>query len=422
MKKIFFLTCYFFIGIFVYSHDLAEAVFECDMPTVQKYVEKLNADLNKKTDYYIDNVKNPTYLFISVHNRNQGSEIEKRRMVKYLLEHGALIDDDTFFYVLEFSDYEMLWVLYNYGNFDNYRTISIGDIEASHSPINSVVNLLGSLFGKESEYEELEKKKWTLLDYFLSSYFHRWHENYNYNVQRNLYDGVYDGGSIWDNKDTDNFYMIEALCRISSTVNYENCNHTVWLIAEDLDHTRKYLREGVAFRNIDFMAMNLLRNEELISFLKDLDFYKPANIESKKLGQTAFWILQEYFKGKIDSNTIKFLKAVYSERVNGSSEDITQIILDCINSGINLHTQLDNFSKYNPFIFAAMYCYPETLEKIISVDKNYNLKMYDYVSDDVIKFRFNGDVKDFYSMPVDDIIFVKCPTENIKFLREKFGR
>lgn len=158
MKKIFFLTCYFFIGIFVYSHDLAEAVFECDMPTVQKYVEKLNADLNKKTDYYIDNVKNPTYLFISVHNRNQGSEIEKRRMVKYLLEHGALIDDDTFFYVLEFSDYEMLWVLYNYGNFDNYRTISIGDIEASHSPINSVVNLLGSLFGKESEYEELEKK------------------------------------------------------------------------------------------------------------------------------------------------------------------------------------------------------------------------------------------------------------------------
>ncbi len=142
MKKIFFLTCYFFIGIFVYSHDLAEAVFECDMPTVQKYVEKLNADLNKKTDCYIDNVENPAYLFISVHNRNQGSEIEKRRMVKYLLEHGALIDDDTFFYVLEFSDYEMLWVLYNYGSVsdDVIKFRFNGDVKDFYSmPVDDII-------------------------------------------------------------------------------------------------------------------------------------------------------------------------------------------------------------------------------------------------------------------------------------------
>ena len=67
MKKfssVFFLI---FLPIFVYSQNLAQAILQCDFSTVQKYVEKLDADLNKRIEnQYIDNVQNPTYLFLSV--------------------------------------------------------------------------------------------------------------------------------------------------------------------------------------------------------------------------------------------------------------------------------------------------------------------------------------------------------------------
>lgn len=137
MKKfssVFFLI---FLPIFVYSQNLAQAILQCDFSTVQKYVEKLDADLNKRIEnQYIDNVQNPTYLFLSVYWQNKGTDMEKRKMAKYLIEHGAKIDSDTFFYVLENSDYEMLWVLYAYGKFDYKLALTLGYLDAVYSPVN----------------------------------------------------------------------------------------------------------------------------------------------------------------------------------------------------------------------------------------------------------------------------------------------
>ena len=42
------------------------------------------------------------------------------------------------------------------------------------------------------------------------------------------------------------------------------------------------------------MVMNFLKNEELISFLKDLDFYKPCNIKTEELGELSVWVLRNY--------------------------------------------------------------------------------------------------------------------------------
>ena len=111
-----------------------------------------------------------------------------------------------------------------------------------------------------------------------------------------------------------------------------------------MEKTKQYLQGGGSFYEADYMAMNLLKNEELINFLKDLDFYKPCNIKTKKLGQFSFWILKNYFTDKIDQNTIEFLSAVYRERLYGVTEENTQIILKLVNDGINLHKSLDRFN------------------------------------------------------------------------------
>lgn len=409
MKK---FTSAFFLIVFTfyaYSQNLAQAVLKCDFPTVQKYVEKLDADLNKHLEnQYIDNVKNPTYLFLSVYWRNEGTDIEKHKMTKYLIEHGAEIDPDTFFYVLENSDYEMLWVLYAYGKFDYKLTLTLGDLDAEYSPINTAANLFGGLLNDNfnEEKNELSQKQWTLLDYFQSSLLHKWMKGYSYNAQRDLYNGTYNGG-IWINSSaTENFYTLEELCRISGTMDYEKCNHTIWLISEDLEHTKQYLKEGGSFFEADYMAMNLLKNDELINFLKDLDFYKPCNIKTRKLGQFSFWILKNYFTDKIDQNTIDFLSAIYHERLYGVSEENTQTILRLVDNGIDLHKSLDNFSVGTPFVFASIYCYPETLKEIVYTDKKFNPKLYTVNYSNEIIYKETEECK------------FECPKENIEYLKD----
>lgn len=159
------------------------------------------------------------------------------------------------------------------------------------------------------------------------------------------------------------FYTLELLSRISETADYEKCNHTLWLIAEGLEHTKQYLREGGDFCEVDYMAMNLLKNEELISFLKDLDFYKPCNLKTENLGKFSIWVLQNYFADKIDADVIDFLNAVYLESVQGISEETTEIIKNAVNDGADLNKPLDNFSEKTPLDFAHEYCASETLEK-----------------------------------------------------------
>ena len=390
---------------------MAEAVLKCDLPTVQKYVEKLGTDVNKALiGETIDNVEDPTYLFLSVYWSNEGSDIEKRRMAKYLLEHGAEIDSDTFFFVLENRDYEMLRILYAYGKFPNGISISLGNLDRMYSPISSIVDLFGNISGEnyKNDKQELSEKYWSLLDYYQSPLLHRWMKGYSYNAQRNFYLGTYNGHNWVGGFETDDFYMLRLLCFISGTNDYEKCNHTVWLMAEDLEHVKQYLREGESFHEIDYMAMNLIKNQELISFLEDLDFYKPSNIKTKKLGPYALTILELYFSNTIDKNTIDFLNAVYSERVAGITEENSKIIEQCIENGMNLHTPLANFSEATPFVFAAMYCYPETLDKIIALDTNYDKKMYYYSYSDEITFYGKEKSCTF-----------KCPEETIEYLREK---
>ena len=419
MKK--FSSVFFLIllVIFVYYQNLAQAILQCDFSTVQKYVEKLDADLNKRIEnQYIDNVQNPTYLFLSVYWQNKGTDMEKRKMAKYLIEHGAKIDPDTFFYVLENSDYEMLWVLYAYGKFDYKLALTLGDLDAVYSPVNALANLFGGLGNDnfKQEKNELSQRQWSLLDYFQSSLLHKWSKGYSYNAQRDFYKGTYNGGIWINNSITESFYTLEELCRISGTSDYEKCNHTVWLISEDLEKTKQYLQGGGSFYEADYMAMNLLKNEELINFLKDLDFYKPCNIKTKKLGQFSFWILKNYFTDKIDQNTIEFLSAVYRERLYGVIEENTQIILKLVNDGINLHKSLDNFSVGTPFVFASMYCYPETLKEIISVDKSFEPKLYEIEYSDKIVFK---ELKEnMFDYPSENKF--ECPAENVEFLREIF--
>ena len=404
MKKFYIAICLIFLSFSTFSQNLAEAVFQCDFPTVQKYVEKLDADLNKRLDnQYIDNVLNPTYLFLSVYYKNEGTDLEKRRMAKYLLEHGAKIDADSLFYVLENDDYEMLWIFWEYGKMGRDWRLILGNLDSNHSPINSAINFLGRLSNEnyEKEKAELSKRRWTLLDYYQSPFFHKWEVSYSYDTQRDFYNGVYSQGMWFNSQETDRFYMMEELFRISRTENYEECNHTVWLIDGNLEYIKKYLRDGGAFHKIDYMAMNLLRNKELISFLKDLDFYKPCNICTKQLGEFSTWILIKYFDEKIDENTIDFLFAVYNERVYGVSE--IETVMSCLNKGLDLHKALDNFSKATPFIFAAMYASPETLNMILNSDTSF----YNF-------YKLN------YS---DEIIFdeehYKCPKDNIKILEDK---
>lgn len=398
-----FLT---FLTFSTFSQNLAEAVFKCDLSTVQKYVEKLDADLNKRPEnQYIDNVENPTYLFRSVYYKNEGTDLEKRGVAKYLLEHGAKIDADSLFYVLENDEYEMLWILWNYGKITADWRITLGNLDSDHSPINSAISFFGRLGNEnfDKEKAELSKRRWTLLDYYQSPFFHKWEASYSYDTQRDFYNGVYSQSMWFNSQETDRFYMMEELCRISGTEKYEECNHTVWLIAENLEHVKKYLREGGAFHKIDYMAMNLLHNEELISFLKDLDFYQPCNIHTKQLGPFSLWILETYFNDKIDENTIQFLNAVYKERVYGVSDKLTEKIMSCLDKGLDLHKALDNFSKATPFIFAAMYASPETLNMILNSDTSF----YNF-------YKLN------YS---DEIIFdeehYKCPKDNIKILEDK---
>ena len=270
MKNITCAIFFMLLTICAFSQNLAQAVLQCDFPTVQKYVEKLDSDLNKRLEnQYIDNVENPTYLFLSVYGRNEGSDIEKQKMAQYLIEHGAEIDTDTFFYVLENSDYEMLWVLYASGKFDYKLVLTLGDLDAKYSPINTFAKLFGGLFNDNlnKEKKELSEKQWTLLDYFQSSLLHKWTKYYSYNAQRDFYKGIYyDELGLWiNNSITEDFYTLEELCRISGTMDYEECNHTVWLIFEDLDKTKQYLKEGGSFYEVDYMAMNLLKTVKLVS-------------------------------------------------------------------------------------------------------------------------------------------------------------
>ena len=87
MKKFRFaiiLTFNFIFMSFAYSQNLAQAVLECDFPTVEKYVEKLEADLNKSlSNQNIGNVENPSYLFLTIWE-NKGANIEKRKIVLHL--------------------------------------------------------------------------------------------------------------------------------------------------------------------------------------------------------------------------------------------------------------------------------------------------------------------------------------------------
>ena len=42
------------------------------------------------------------------------------------------------------------------------------------------------------------------------------------------------------------------------------------------------------------MVMNFVKNEELISFLKDLDFYRPCNIMTDELRELSICVLPNY--------------------------------------------------------------------------------------------------------------------------------
>lgn len=417
MKKLLIAIFLTLLTFSVYSQNLAQAILQCDFPTVQKYVEKLGADVNKRLEnQFIDNVENPTYLFLSVYSKNKGTDMEKRKMAKYLIEHGAKIDNDTFYYVLEMEDYEMLWVLYAYGKFELNLALTLGNLDTKHTPINTLANTIGSLFNNNLgiQKNELSQKKWTLLDYYLSPLLHKWTSGYTYNAQRDFYNGIYSQDIWFSAQPTNAFYTLEEVARISGTTDYEKCNHTYWLIAEDLEHIKQYLKDGGSFYEVDYMAMNLLKNEEMISFLKDLDFYKPCNIETKKLGQFSFWVLRNYFADRIDQETIDFLNAVYLERWQGITEENTENILNLVSSGIDLHKPFDNFSKGTAFVFATMYCYPETLEKIISIDEYFNPNLYTTNYSDELIFKETEEYR--YDYPSANCF--KCPKENIKFLKE----
>lgn len=105
MKKFRFaiiLAFNFIFMSFAYSQNLAQAVLDCDFPTVEKYVEKLGADLNKTlSKQNIGNVENPSYLLLTICEDNKEANIEKRKMANYLIEHGVKIDKNSLFYVLE---------------------------------------------------------------------------------------------------------------------------------------------------------------------------------------------------------------------------------------------------------------------------------------------------------------------------------
>ena len=261
----------------------------------------------------------------------------------------------------------MLYLFYTHGKLGKNLTFTLGNLDTKHTPINTWANTFGSLFNSnyEKEKKELSQKQWTLLDYYQSPLLHKWYSSYLYNAGRDYYKGYYvDEGLGWLFYDsTKAFYTLELLARISKTADYEKCNHTLWLIAEDLEHTKQYLRDGGDFYEVDYMAMNLLRKEELISFLKDLDFYKPCNIKTEELGEFSIWVLRNFFADKIDGDTINFLNAVYFERSNGVSEETTEIIKNAVNGGIDLNKPLDNFSEKTPLYFAKKYCSSETLEK-----------------------------------------------------------
>lgn len=371
MKKFRFaiiLTFNFIFMSFAYSQNLAQAVLDCDFPTVEKYVEKLGADLNKPlSKQNIGNVENPSYLFLTICEENKEANIEKRKMANYLIEHGAKIDKNSLFYVLEWQNYEMIYFFYTQGKLGKNLTFTLGNLDTKHTPINTLANTFGSLFNSniEKQKKELSQNQWTLLDYYQPPFLHKWYPGYVYNAGRDYYNGYYlQEGLGWLFYDsTKAFYTLELLARISETADYEKCNHTFWLIAEDLEHTKQYLRDGGDFCEVDYMAMNLLKNEELISFLKDLDFYKPCNIKTEELGEFSIWVLRNFFADKIDGDTINFLNAVYLEGSNGVSEETTEIIKNAVNGGIDLNKPLDNFSEKNPFYFAKKYCSSETLEK-----------------------------------------------------------
>ncbi len=368
MKKIRFaiiLTLNFIFMSFAYSQNLIEGIQNYDFPTVEKYVEKLGADLNKPVSQCIDNVENPSYLFLAL-KQDKRTDVEKRKMVKYLVEHGAKIDKNSLFYVLEWQDYEMLYFFYIQKKWKKNFTFTLGNLDTKHTPINTLANTFGWLVNSnlKEQKEELSQKRWTLLDYYQSPLLHKWQPGYVYNAVRDYYKGYYVAeGILWHNDSTEAFYTLELLARISETADYEKCNHTLWLIAEDLEHTKQYLRDGGDFCEVDYMAMNLLRNEELISFLKDLDFYKPCNLKTEKLGKFSIWVLKNYFSDKIDGKVIDFLNAVYLESVQGVSEETTEIIKNALNGGIDLNKPLDNFSEKTPLDFANEYCASETLEK-----------------------------------------------------------
>lgn len=363
MKRTTFIILFLFTLFSAHTQNLAQAVLQCDFPTVQKYVEKLDADVNKRLEkQYIDNVNNPTYLFLAVYDENSGSEHEKCKMAKYLIEHGAKIDADSLFWVLELQRYEMLCFLYTYGKIDRNIRLTLGNLDTVYSPMNTLANVFGS-FSKSynEEKNKLAQKKWTLLDYYQSSLLHKWNKNFTYNAERNFYAGIYTNDYwLWYDP-TDAFYTLELLTRISVTEDYEKCNHTVWLISEDLEHIKKYLRDGGEFYEVDYMVMNLLKSEELIAFLKDLDFYKPCNIRTEKLGPFAFWILDNYFANKIDKDSIEYLKALYYQYFD-YSETYTNKIKELEANGIDLHKSLDNFSEKTLLDFKREYRLQNNIE------------------------------------------------------------
>lgn len=363
MKKIRFIILFFFTVFSAHTQNLAQAVLQCDFSIVQKYVEKLDADVNKRLErQYIGYVNNPTLLFLTVYDENSGSELEKCKMAKYLIEHGAKIDADSLFWVLELQKYEMLWYLYAYGKMDRSLRLTLGNLDTEYSPMNTLSNVFGS-FSKSyaEEKKKLAQKKWTLLDYYQSSLLHKWNRNFTYNAERNFYAGVYTNDHwLWYDP-TNAFYTLELLARISITEDYEKCNHTVWLIEEDLEQIKKYLREGGEFYEVDYMAMNLLKNEELISFLKDLDFYKPCNIKTEELGPFAFWVLDIFFQDKIDKNTIEYLKALYYQHF-ASTEEYAKRIVELEKNGIDLHKSLDNFSEKTLYDFKEDYRLQNNIE------------------------------------------------------------
>ena len=158
MKKLRFAIIFNFIFIsFAYSQNLAQAVLECDFPTVEKYVEKLGADLNNPlSNQNIGNVENPSYLFLTICEENKGANIEKRKMANYLIEHGAKIDKNSLFYVLEWQNYEMLYLFYTHGKLGKNLTFTLGNLDTKHTPINTWANTFGSLFNSNYEKEKKE--------------------------------------------------------------------------------------------------------------------------------------------------------------------------------------------------------------------------------------------------------------------------